>query len=102
MKSRYDPTATLRPRLVRRTLGLEFVDMAELLPDTWQEENSALEPGQPCHQTHCPPVMEIMLWLKCFGRLAAVLSSRHPDKAAEFWAYQTYIVRVVRNFEGTA
>ena len=76
--------------------------MAELLPDAWQDENSVPEPGQPCRRTHRPPVMEIMLWLECFGRLAAVLSTRHPDKAAEFWAYQTSIIRVARNFEGTA
>ena len=98
----YDLTAALPPKLVRRILDLEFVEMAELLPDTWQEESAASEPGHPHRQTRRPLVTEILPWLECFGRLAAVLCTKYPEKAAEFWAYQTSIIRAARNFEGTA
>ena len=33
--------------------------------------------------------------------MAAVLSSKFPDKAPEFWAYHTTILRAARNYEGT-
>ena len=100
--SGYDPTAALPPKLVKRILDLEFVEMAELLPDAWQDENTLSEPSHAHRRTRRPPVTEILPWLECFGRLAAVLCKKYPDKAAEFWAYQTSILRAARNFEGTA
>ena len=37
-RSRYDPAAALPQKLVKRTLKLEFVEMSELIPDTWHED----------------------------------------------------------------
>ena len=37
--SGYDPIAALPPKLVKRILSLEYVEMAELLPEAWPEEN---------------------------------------------------------------
>ena len=76
--------------------------MAELLPDTWQDESSPSEPGQPLRRPRRMPVTEILPWLECFARLASVLCTKYPSKAGELWAYQTSIIKVARNFEGVA
>ena len=76
--------------------------MAELLPDTWPNENTSPEQGHPYHRTCCPPVTEIIQWLECFGRLASMLRMKHPNKVGEFSAYQLSILRAARNFKGTA
>ena len=44
----------------------------------------------------------IMTWLECFERMAAVLSTRYPDRAPELWAYQACILRAAKNYEGVA
>ena len=98
--SGYDPKAALPPKLVKRILALEYVEMAELLPDAWPEENT--ETGPQHRRTRHPPVTDILTWLECFASMAAVLSTRYPEKVAEFWAYQTSILRAARNFDGAA
>ena len=102
--SRYDPTAALPPKLVTRILNLEFIEMAELATDAWQDDPN-LSPdasGSQRRRARHPPVTDIMTWLECFARMAAVLSTRYPDKAPELWAYQACILRAARNYEGVA
>ena len=102
--SRYDPTAALPPKLVTRILNLEFVEMSELIPDTWHEDaHASPDRGEAQRRRpRRPPVTDIMTWLQCFARMAAVLSTRYPDKAPELWAYQSLIIRAARNYEGQA
>eukprot|EP00731_Ephydatia_muelleri_P016891 Em0009g1315a len=38
----YNPAAALPPKLARRIVDLEFVEMSDLLPDSWQEETETL------------------------------------------------------------
>ena len=52
LKSSYNPTAVLPPKLVKRIMALEFVKMVELLPDTWPSENLSLEQGQTQRRAH--------------------------------------------------
>ena len=102
--SRYDPTAALPPKLVTRILNLEFIEMAELIPDAWHEDAHA-SPDRGEAQRRRPrrsPVTDIMTWLQCFARMAAVLATKYPDKAPEMCAYQSVIVRAARNYEGQA
>lgn len=100
----FDPIAGLPARLVKRILEFEFVEMADMLPDAWQEDSQAGTDAHPLSRRliRRAPVMEITVWLEGFARLASVLSSKHPTKAAEMWAYQSAIIRAARNFEGTA
>lgn len=102
--SRYDPTAALPPKLVTRILSLEFVEMSELIPDTWHEDAQASPDRGEAQRRRPrrPPVTDIMTWLQCFARMAAVLSTKYPDKAPELWAYQSLIIRAARNYEGQA
>ena len=65
--------AALPTRLVKKILDLKFVDMAET---------------------------RISQWLERFSLMAAILTTRFPEKAPEFFAYQAMIVRAERNYEG--
>ena len=79
--------ATLPPKLVKRIQNLEFIEMAELLPEAWPDENLSSNLDQPHRCPRRSPVTDILLWLECFGRLASVLCTEFPDKAAKFWVY---------------
>ena len=66
--------ALILPKLVQRILCTEFVDMHELLPDTWKmEEQWDLY----CWSTWPKRglVTDIDLWMKCYASLMAVLTS---------------------------
>ena len=48
-----------------------------------------------------PAITDISQWVERFSLMAAILATRFPLKAPEFWAYQATIVRAERNYEGT-
>ena len=100
----FDPVAGLPARLVKRILEFEFVEIVDMLPDAWQEDSQTGADTHPLSRrlVRRTPIAEITLWLEGFARLASVLTSKHPTKAAEMWAYQSAIIRAARNFEGTA
>ena len=100
----FDPVATLPARLVKRILDFDFVEMSDMLPDAWQEDSiPGYDPLSSSRRVvRRAPITEITLWLEGFGRLASVLTSRYPGKAAEMWAYQSSIIRAARNYDGTA
>ena len=84
----YKQAAGIQPKVVKKILDLEFIEMTELnIPST----NSA---GQQNHRG-CSrlPVTEIKLWLECFARMAAILTMCFPEKGPEFWTYKTTILR---------
>jgi len=99
---RHDPTTKLPAKLVHRIENLEFVEMAEMLPETWASvipltHDSAM-PRRPITRG---PVTDILVWIECFGLLAGVLAKKFPDKAPELFAYLKRIVHASRNFEGS-
>ena len=97
----FDPTATRPPKLVKHIQNLEFTEMAKLLLlEAWSGESLSSDQGQPHRRPHRLPVTDILLWLECFSMIASVLRMEFPDKAAEFWAYQTSIIKAARNFKG--
>ena len=89
------------PQLTKKILALEFVDMWELLPESWQ-----LEPAEPgcCHSRRPRRglVTNFPLWVECYAALVATLSTWYPEKMPHFMAYLRTITRASRNFEGTA
>ena len=85
-------TATVAPKVVKKILDLEFVEMAEISVD----EDSPAAPGRPTRL----PITDISQWAKRYPIMAAILCTRFPDKAPEFWAYLVTIVRAERNHEG--
>ena len=91
------PSAGLPALLSRRIVELEFVEMSELLPDSWQEETQPLvvfdAQLNPRRLSRKAPVQDISLWIECFSRMAAVLVTRYPDKGPELWAYHAGVHR---------
>ena len=88
-------------KLIRRIWALEYVEMWELLPETWRQDAAQVE----CCHAKRPKrglITDIALWSECFAALAAALATRYPQKAPQFLAYLRTIVRASRNFEGTA
>ena len=99
----YNPAASLSPKVVKKILDLEFIEMSELRGDIWVDDTTLLD------QTHAgrraaakPPVTDIRVWLECFSRMAALLVTRFPQKGPELWAYQSSILRVAHNYEGSS
>ena len=90
------------PKVVKKILNLEYIEMAELLPEYWGAE----EPESPCCSIHTSkssrriPVTDILVWLDCYASLVSVLCSMHPHKFSHFMAYQRTIIRAYRMFVG--
>ena len=70
----YNPAASLPPKVVKRVLELEFIEMAELKADIWVDEPSATEQN-PIRRLNAskPPVTDIKIWLECYGRMATLI-----------------------------
>ena len=88
----YNPAAAIPARIVKRILELDFVELSEI---TMDDDLPQQTPGRPRL-----PITDIYQWVERFSVMAALLSSRFPLKAPEFWAYQASIVRAERNYEG--
>ena len=95
----YDPMGAAPPKLVKKILDLKFVEMRELLPEAWPDDPQTTPDlsGQQRH-VHHPPITNIITWLECFGRMAAILCTKYPEKAIELWAYQSSILKAAKNF----
>ena len=65
------------PKLLKRITNLEFVDMSDLLPETWQVEEAESSRGR----SRRTMVSDIHLWTECFTVYAAVLSKKFPSMA---------------------
>ena len=99
----YNPAAALPPKVVKKVLDLDFVEMAELRADIWPDDSQPAEGAQSARRPPAkPPVTDIKVWLDCYSRMAALLSTRFPQKAPELWAYQATIVKAAHNYEGAS
>ena len=91
----YNPAASLAPKVLKRILDLDFVEMSEVTVD----DVSPQVPGCPPPPARLP-ITDISQWIERYSLMAAVLCSKFPDKAGELFAYQASIVRAERNYEG--
>ena len=73
--------------------------MGELRADIWPEEPISRNTSSTPRRPGKPPVTTIRSWLECYSRMAAILTSRFPEKAAELWAYQTTIIHAAHTYE---
>ena len=97
----YDPAAKLPSKLVLRIENLEFIEVAEMLPETWASVTLvAQDLAMPLRPITQGPVTDIVVWLECFSLLAGVLVKKYPDKTPEVFAYQKRIVHASCNLEG--
>lgn len=88
-------------KLIKRIWDLEYIDMAELLPESWRVE--AVE-SSCCHakRPRRELILDFALWTECYATLSAILSARYPSKAPHLAAYLRIITNASRNFEGSA
>ena len=91
----YNPAASLPTRVVKKLLELEFVEMADISIDDEPPPHTVGLPPIPGR----PPIQDISIWMERFSIMAAVLSSRFPNKAPELFAYQASILRAERNYD---
>ena len=93
---------SLPQKLIKKIQNLEFVDMAELIPDAWVYQDE--EPSKCCHHSRHPhkkgKVTDIVLWVECFAIFTGVLTSKYPQSAPDLMAYQRTIVHASRTYKG--
>lgn len=89
------------PKLIKRIVAREYVDIWELLPETWHVESAE---GACCHskRPRRSLITDINVWTECYATLAAILSTAYPDKAPQFFAYLRTITKASRTFESSA
>ena len=87
------------PRLVKKVLALEFVDMWELPPESWRLESTESGCCNP-HRSRWELLTSFPLWVEYYASLVATLTTRYPEKTLHFMAYLRTITRASRNFEG--
>ena len=97
-------TNHLLTKIVTRIENLEFVEIYELLQDTWLPDATTDGSSTQGITLRLPrrltPVSDISVWVECFGLMASVLCARYPASAANIWAYLRRIVRCARTFDG--
>ena len=90
----FNPAASLSPKVVKRILELEFVEMSEMMVD----DNTPQTPGRPPAPARLP-INDISQWLERYSLMASMLATRFPEKAPELFAYQATIAWAERNHE---
>ena len=75
--------------------------MSKLRGDIWADDTSNTEASNPSRRPGKPPVRDIKVWLECFVRMAALITTRFPEKVPELWAHQTTILKAAQNYEGS-
>ena len=89
----------LPPKLIKKILDLEYIDMAELLPDCWDtEEDSTSCCSHSRRSSRKRPITNILTWLECYSALVSILATRYPLHTGQFMAYQRTIVKAHRSF----
>ncbi len=91
---------SLPAKLVKKIQDLEFVEMSELLTDSWRFQE---DEAKCCHQRKGQrrgPITDILIWVECYSSLVATLSQRYPDKTPHLMAYMKTIVKAQRTFVG--
>ena len=93
------PAISLPPKLTKKILDLEFIDMLELIPDAWRYADE--EASKCCHQARRVPergpITDITLWIECYSVL---VGTKYSTFAPEFMAYLHTIVHVQHSFAG--
>ena len=89
-------------KLAERIWHWEFVEMGELLPETWN-----LKPGEEASQQLLlarkkKPVTDLKTWVQCFAIYAGIISMKHPEVISDMMAYMVMIVKAAEEYAGLA
>ena len=87
-------------KLASRICRWEYIDMAELLPESWAIKN---DDGQHQLPTCCRrQVTDLTTWLQCFAVYVGMLSGKHPEVVSELMVYRVSIIRASEDYAGSA
>ena len=90
-------------KLTQKIIRLEFVEMRDLMPETWlMEEEDSRKNMLSFPRKRAAPVTDILQWLQCFAAMVGVLSRAYPTMVPEFMSYQATIIKCARDFHGPA
>lgn len=89
-------------KLVQKIVRLEFIEMRDLMPETWLREEDASNTTLSWPRRRLTPVTDILQWLQCYAALVGVLSRAYPTMVPEFMSYQATIIKCARDFDGLA
>ena len=95
-----NPVARLPVKLVTRIEGLQFVEMTELLPESWGSEQPTAD-GQLKPVTRRAVIEDISIWAECYTLVASVLARKYPASAPDLFAHMRRVMRSAKKFEGT-
>ena len=93
----------LPQKLLSKILQLEFVEIHDLLPETWLSSMEDTATSHCCGATNAKkkkPITNIFTWLQGYASLVSALSTRYPAMVPEFMAYQSTTVKCYKDFEG--
>ena len=80
-------------KLTRKILNLEFVEMRDLMLETWlKEEDGRNVLALP--KCRSPPVTDILQWLQCFSGMVGVLSKKYA-----MMGYKALVIKCSHVFE---
>ena len=96
-----NPVARLPLKLVARIEGLQFVEMTDLLPESWGSEQPTSDGQSFKPVTRRAVIGDIAIWAECYTLMASVLARKYPASAPDLFAYMRRVMRSARNFEGT-
>ena len=91
------------PKLVEQIQQGEFIDLADLLPDSLRDNELPQELLLDNQHLLIPKqaqkreVHDIISWVDCWTAYSLVLLSGHPDQAVELLKYQDVIIRTCRS-----
>ena len=92
------------PKLVEQIQQGEFIDLADLLPDSLRDNELPQELLLDNQHLLIPKraqkweVRDVVTWVDCWTAYSLVLLSGRPDRAVELLKYQDVIIRTYRSF----
>ena len=94
-------TLLIPENIANKILKLDFVDTAELRPESWLFESETQEkPLSSLFKKRKQPVTDILIWTQCFASYTAVLAGKFQGCTPHLMAYMSTIIGCYRKFEG--
>ena len=89
----------------KKILNLEYVDMADLRPESWlmaSDTDNANNSLASLFRHRKQPVTDIAVWVQCYSSLVSVLVELYPQFIKHFMAYLSTIVMGAKGREHSA
>ena len=94
-------TTPIPTRLVRLIQAQEYVDFAELFPDTLELLRRIQATAEPANRRRLRQITTLPTWVQCFATYAGILLRKHPARAQEVMAYLRLVAHKAQRHSGT-